>query len=111
MISLFGYVFLLAILKSILFYGKEMGINVILFMIPMLIFIYYMLKSNKKINNKKGLLFMIPILLLSLSYLIYDNSTFKVLNGIAIIVFFILMFIYTIYPTYNLKEIMERSIF
>jgi len=110
MINLFIYVFILAILNSVLFYGKDIGINVILFIIPILSFIYYVLKGNKKINNKKGLLFMIPIVLLSLSYLIYDNATFKVLNSIAIIVLFILMFIYTIYPTYNLEEIGKRSI-
>lgn len=110
MISLFIYVFILAILNSVLFYGKDMGTNVILFIVPILSFIYYVLKSNKKINNKKGILFMIPITLLSLSYLIYDNATFILLNGIAIIILFILMFIYTVYPTYNLEEIGKRSI-
>ena len=110
MINLFIYVFILAILNSVLFYGKELGINVILFIIPILIFMYYVLKSNKKINNKKGLLFILPIILLSLSYLIYDNITFKLLNGMVIILLFILMFIYTVYPTYNLGNLFKRGI-
>ena len=59
------FILLLAIWNVILFYGNELGISVILFMAPLLTFIYFFLKRNDKINNIKGLLYMIPMILLS----------------------------------------------
>ena len=77
-----------------LFYGNRLGINVILFIGPLLGFLYYVLKQNKKINNKKGLLFMIPIILLSIFYLIYDNVFFKVFNVLVITELFLFMYLF-----------------
>ena len=68
------FIFLLTILHSVLFYSKGLGLNVILFMIPLLIFLICILYKEKKIVNKKGLLFIIPILLLSCSYFVYNNA-------------------------------------
>ena len=93
MIDLVIYIFLICIYNSILFFGKKYGLNVILFNVPLLIFIAYVLKKNKKINNKRGLLFMIPILLLSLSYLIYDNMFFKIFNVLVIVLLFALTYL------------------
>ena len=38
---------ILSILNSVLFYSKALGINVVLFIIPLLIFIVLTLKKNK----------------------------------------------------------------
>lgn len=104
------WILLLSIWNVILFYGKSFGVSVILFMIPLLIYLFIFLKKNKKINNKKGLLFMIPIVLLSISYLIFSSSLFSVLNIPAIIILFLLMYVYTIKPTYKFFDLFEKSI-
>ena len=104
------YIFLLSLWNLILFYGNSYGMQVTLFMIPLLIYIYYFLKKNKKINNKYGLLFMIPIVLLSLTYFIYDNSTFSILNKLVIFILFFLMYIFTINPSYKLDKIFTDGV-
>ncbi len=109
MIDFILFVFILAIWNVILFYGKSYGISVLLFIIPLLILIYIVLKKNNKIKNKYGLLFMIPIILLSSTYFIFDSSVFKELNFLAIIILFILMYIFTIRPNYNLFSLIKES--
>ena len=104
------YIFLLSLWNLILFYGNSYGMQVTLFMIPLLIYIYYFLKKNKKINNKYGLLFMIPIVLLSLTYFIYDSSTFSILNKLVIFILFFLMYIFTINPSYKLDKIFTDGV-
>ena len=101
---------LICIYNSILIYGKSLGINVILFIIPLLIFIICIYKEKKLIKNKYGLLFSIPITLLSLTYLIYDNIFFKLTNVPVIIVLFLLMHIFTIKPEYNLMNLLNNAI-
>ena len=100
------YILLISLLNSILFFNYQLGINACIFVIPLLSFIIYILYKNNKINNKKGLLLIIPILLLSSFYFIYDNIFFKYLNILAITILFNLMYIYTIYPTYRIKEVL-----
>ncbi len=97
------WILLLSLWNVILFYGKSFGLSVILFMVPLSYFMYYFLKKNNKIKNKKGLLYFIPIILLSLSYFIFDNELFSVLNVPVIVGLFILMYIFTTNPIYNLN--------
>lgn len=100
---LIGALFL-AIWNSILFYGKDLGISVVLFMVPLLGFVIYELKVHDRIKNRFGLLFVAPILLLSLTYFIFDNQVFRIFNVVVITLLFILMYLYTIKPTFNLWE-------
>ena len=67
--------------------------------------IYKILKKNNKINNKKGLILLIPIFLLSLTYLIFDSLFFKILNFIVITILTILLFIMTIRPTFKVIDL------
>lgn len=97
-------ILLLCILNSILFYDYSLGLNVILFVIPLTIFLVYALKE--KIKNKKGLLFIIPIILLSISYFIYNNMFFKTINYVVISGLIVLMYIYCIKPTFKINEIL-----
>lgn len=87
---------ILSIWNSILFYGHSLGVSVILFIIPLLCLIIYNLKSSKKIVNKESFYLLIPIILLSCTYFIYGNYTFRFLNGLVIILlidlFIILLF-------------------
>ncbi len=85
---------LLCILHAIIIVNRNLGINVFLFNFPLVIFILLNLKENKCIKNKKGLVLMIPILILSLTYGIYDNDL-KYLNSIAIPTLYLLWYIFT----------------
>ena len=105
--NLFLWIFLLTLLQSILFYGKSLGLSVVIFMIFLLPFLYYVLKKNNKIKNKYGFIFIIPILLLSVTYLLYDNWVFKTGNFIVIFTLFIFMYIYTIQPTWKLSKLIH----
>ena len=72
--------FLIAILHSVLFYGQKLGISVFLFCIALGFFIIYILEKCKKIKNKKALILCVPILLISATYFIFNNSFFYVAN-------------------------------
>ena len=100
----------LSVLHSVLFYSKLLGINVVLFIVPLLIFLFLTLKNKKKIENKKGLLLTIPIFFLSCTYFIYDNTFFRGLNLLIIPALLILMYVYTIKPTYNLRKLFQNFI-
>ena len=104
------YIFLISLYNSILFYGKDFGINVILFNIVLLILLYFVYKKNGLIKNRKGLLFMIPITFISISYFIYDNDFFSTFNMFVIFSLFILMHIFTVNPNYNIFGLLEDFI-
>ena len=88
------WILILALWFVILFYGHELGASVILYMIPLLSFIYYFLKENDKINNKKGLLFFIPMLLLSFTYMLFDNGDFAGLNVLVLILMSFILIVF-----------------
>lgn len=95
----FKWILLLVLWNSILFYGKDLGISVILFMVPLLCFLIYVFKDKNVIKNKWGLLIAIPIVLLSLTYFIFDNIFFGILNLLVIPILFIIMYIMTVNPS------------
>ena len=97
------YILLLGILESILFYHNQLGINVTLFMIPLCIFLYFYLKKNDLIKNKKGFFLLIPILILSITYSIYNN-VFAYLNTMAIPAFFIMMILLVVNPKKEIED-------
>ena len=104
------FLLLLALWNVILFYGNELGLSVILFMAPLLTFIYMFLSKNKKINNKKGLLYMVPMVLLSLTYLIFDNTTFAGINCLVITMLFGVLYVFTINPVDTLEKFADQVI-
>ena len=104
------YIFLLTVLHSVLLFDKSLGINVITFIVPLLIFLVMILKDNKKIKNKKGLFLIIPITLISLSYFIYDNEFIEWFNPIVIVLLTLSMYILTIRPTNNIIRFIKDGI-
>lgn len=100
------YLFAICIINCLMFYNNCFGINVMIFNIIFLIFLIIYFKKNDLIKNKFGLLFTIPILLLSMTYSLYNN-VFSILNCIVIPILYILMFIYTIKPTYKFSLFLE----
>ena len=90
---------ILSILHSILFYGQDLGISVVLFVVPMLIFISYTLISKNKVKNKKAF-----FLFLSLTYALFNNGILNVVNMIAIVVLTTTMITWAIYDKFTFKE-------
>lgn len=101
MIKLFGFVFLLAIWHSFLFYGKELGLSVLLFILPVCALILFVFKEWGKLQQRKGLLFAIPIILLSFTYFIYDGC-FQGLNLVVMIGLFFMMLVAVSWSKWNL---------
>lgn len=101
---------IIAILQSILFYGKEVGISVILFTIATVGIIWYILDKKKKILNIKAIILLIPIVLLSSTYFIYGNTTFHFTNIIAIFTLILLMFKMATTEKCITKDILVKSI-
>lgn len=106
----FKWILLLVLWNSILFYGKNLGISVILFIIPLLIFLIYVFKDKDLIKNKWGLLIAIPILLLSMTYFIFDNMFFRILNLLVIPALFIIMYIMVVNPSDKIAIIVRDFI-
>ena len=80
---------ILAILQSILFYGKEIGISMLIFSIIGNGLISYILIRKNKIKNKKGFFLIIPIILLSSTYFIFNNHPFGLFSvNITIVILF-----------------------
>lgn len=84
-----------AISQSILFYGKEIGISMIIFEAILNGILLYIINRKNKIINKNGLLLLIPIILLSSTYFIFASKVFYVSNILIIIVLNILMYAIT----------------
>ena len=99
------FILLLSIWNMFLFYNDQYGLSVILFIVPLLYFIYYYLKKYKLLKNRRCLLLMIPIVLLSLTYLFFNNEFFYYLNQFVIPILILLMFVLTLHPNFNLKNI------
>lgn len=81
----------LSILQSILFWHKSPGISIAIFLTAAIILLIYNLKEKEMIKNKKGILWAIPIELLGLTYFIFNNTFFKILNVPVILTLFVIM--------------------
>ena len=99
---------LLSILATTLFFGQNLGISVLLFILPLILFTIYFLEKHKKVKNKKGSLLIIPILLLSSTYAIYQNMFFKITNIIAILILYTIMLIWIMETKYQLEFAIRR---
>lgn len=67
---------ILSLTQSILFYGKQIGISMLIFEVVCNGIILFVLNKKEKIQNKAGLWLMVPIVLLSSTYFIFANRTF-----------------------------------
>lgn len=95
---------ILSVLQSILFYKKEIGISMLLFALIGNGIIFYILYKKNKIQNKSGVLLMIPIILLSGTYLIFANKTFYIANIFVLIALNISMYAIVINKKSYLKN-------
>lgn len=101
---------LLSILASILFWGQTLGLNVFLFVLPVMCFIIFLLERYHKIKNRKGYWLILPILLLAITYMIYQNRFFQIMNLIVIFLLYHVMLIWLMNKQYKL-EFLARRVF
>ena len=99
---------ILSILHSILFYGQSIGISVFLFTITTLFLFITILQKEEKIKNKKALLISIPIIILSATYFIFNNSFFNIMNIIVILLLFFIMIIIAILGELKPQKLIEN---
>ena len=83
---------IIAIVQSVWFYGRGIGISMLLFSCIANVIIIYLLHRKNKIQNKKGFLLIIPIILLSSTYFIFANKTFYMANIFVILILNTLMY-------------------
>ena len=74
---------LISIWLVILFWGKNIGLSMLLFIGPFLYFLITFLEENNKIKYKKSKILIIPITLLASTYFVFNNSFFNTLNLIV----------------------------
>ena len=101
---------ILSLLQSILFWEKEPGISVMLFVISVLVGLIYLMYKDKKVENKKAFLLAIPITLLSATYFIYHNTLFQTMNVLIIVMLTIIMCIYATRLHVKIQELLTKAI-
>ena len=99
------FIFALSLLETLLLYHCTLGINALLMNILMIVFLFFYLKNNNLIKNKKGLLLLIPISILSITYFIYNN-VFNILNIFVIPLLYILMLIFVVSPKRQIEDLL-----
>lgn len=100
---------IVAISQSILFYGKEIGISMIIFEAILNGILLYILYKKNKIQNKNGLLLLIPIILLSSTYFIFANKIFHISNIFVILILNIVMCVITTNKKGYFKKYLYKS--
>lgn len=100
---------IVAIIQSILFYGKEIGISMIIFEAILDGILLYILYKKNKIQNKNGLLLLIPIILLSSTYFIFANKIFYISNILVILILNIVMCVITTNKKGYFKKYLYKS--
>lgn len=101
---------LIAILHSILFYGQDLGVSVLLFAVVSTFSLIAFLKKHNKVKNTNAFYLAFPILLLSSTYLIFNNTFFNILNLIVIPFLLASMVIWACVDTFKLRELFGKSI-
>lgn len=101
---------LLSIIHSILFFRQRWGISIFLFMIAALFLLTYILSKYDKIKDKKALVLRFPILILSLTYLLFNNPIFNITNMIVIIILLGIMIVWMIAGKVRLSLILSNLI-
>ena len=86
MINIFVASIIFGIWSIILFFEKSIGLSILLFVAPFTIYIICKLEKKERVVNRKAKFLMIPILLLSATYFIYNNKFFNIINVWLIIV-------------------------
>lgn len=96
----------IAILQSILFYGNKIGISMLIFEIIFNGILFFIFAKKNRIKNKIGTVLILPIMILSGTFLIFTNKIFYIANIFIIILLNILMYIIL----FNKKTYLKNSL-
>lgn len=91
MMNIFIGALILSIWYVTLFFGKSIGLSMLLFIIPVTYYIIHILEKNNKIENSKAKVLIIPITLLASTYFLYNNSLLNTLNIFIIPILIVIM--------------------
>ncbi|MFE5323577.1 DUF4173 domain-containing protein [Paenibacillus sp. NPDC056579] len=83
-VTVLGAALLCAVIHHALFYGKTAGISYPLFTFSFYLLFYWAVKDRCKPQWDSGLLLLIPVGLLALTFTLYTNVLFMVLNAMAV---------------------------
>ena len=98
----------LAILHSVLFFGQKLGASVTLYTVSIIFFIINTLEENEKIKNKKPLILSVPIILLSMTYFIFNSPFFYFWNIVVMIILFAIMMVLSIFEETKMNKIIYQ---
>lgn len=91
MINIFIGALLLSIWCVTLFYGKSIGLSMLLFVVPLTYYIIHILEKNNKIEDSKAKVLILPITLLASTYFLFNNMFFNTINIIVIPTLIVIM--------------------
>ena len=108
--SIFIGTLILSIWSVILFFGKSIGLSMMIFIVPLMYYILHILEKNNKIKNKKAKILIIPITLLASTYLIFNNTFFNILNIFVIPILLVIMIMILLGEKMQIETIFENII-
>ena len=103
MINIFIGALILSIWCTTLFFGKTIGLSMLLFIVPLTYYIIHILEKNGKVENSKAKVLIIPITLLASTYFIFNNSFFRTANIIIIPTLLVIMIMRFFNENFELK--------
>lgn len=101
---------LISIWIVVLFWGKSIGLSMLLLIAPFIYFLISLLEKRNKIEYKAAKILIIPIVLLASTYFIFDNSFFNKLNLIVIPGLIVLMLIKLMEKNLNIDKFFLRLV-
>ncbi len=101
---------LISIWIVVLFWGKSIGLSMLLLIAPFIYFLISLLEKRNKIEYKTAKILIIPIILLASTYFIFDNSFFNKLNLVVIPVLIVLMIIKLTEKNLNIDKFCLRFV-
>ena len=107
--SIFICGIIFSIWQSILFWEKEPGISVLLFVSSFMIGLIYVIYKHKKVKNKKAFILAIPIILLSATYFMYHNTLFQAINVLVTVFLTMIMCIYATRWHVKVQELLVKA--
>ncbi len=110
MINIILGALLLSVWATILFFGKNIGLSVLLFVVPFIYILLNILKTKEKIKYKKAIILIVPIILLASTYFIFNNGLLNKLNLLVIPILILILIVELFEKNLKIYSILEKFI-